>query len=87
MDGSFRNDIGVQTITEVDGVDVVADKESVSVNMSIDRMAPQGKTYHSKSLYMMVKNTWRKRLTAFISTASRYNHASPDILATKIAFH
>ena len=38
--------------------------------------------YHSKSLYIIVKKTWRKRLTAFISTASRYNHASPDILAT-----
>jgi hypothetical protein len=30
---------------------------------------------------MMVKKTCRKRLTAFISTAKRYNHASPDILA------
>lgn len=29
---------------------------------------------------MMVKNTWRKRLTAFIRTASRYSHASPDIM-------
>jgi hypothetical protein len=37
--------------------------------------------YHSKSLYMMVKKTWRNRLTAFMSTAKRYNHASPDILA------
>lgn len=30
---------------------------------------------------MMVKKTWRNRLTAFMSTAKRYNHASPDILA------
>jgi hypothetical protein len=37
--------------------------------------------HHSKSLYMMVKNTCRKRLTAFISTAKRYSHASPDILS------
>lgn len=37
-------------------------------------------TYHSKSLYIMVKKTWRKRFTAFISTARRYNHASPDII-------
>lgn len=37
-------------------------------------------TYHSRSLYMMVKKTWRKRLTAFISTANRYSHASPDIM-------
>jgi hypothetical protein len=39
------------------------------------------RTYHSRSLYIMVKKTWRKRLTAFISTAKRYNHASPDIFA------
>jgi hypothetical protein len=37
-------------------------------------------TYHSRSLYMMVKKTCRKRLTAFISTANRYNQASPDIM-------
>jgi hypothetical protein len=37
-------------------------------------------TYHSKSLYIIVKNTWRKRLTAFINTAKRYNHASPVIV-------
>lgn len=30
---------------------------------------------------MMVKKTCRNRLTAFISTAKRNNHASPDILA------
>ena len=40
-----------------------------------------GKAYHSKSLYMMVKKTCRNRLTAFMSTAKRYNHASPDMLA------
>lgn len=40
----------------------------------------RGEAYHSRSLYIMVKNTWRKRLTAFINTAKRYNHASPDIL-------
>lgn len=39
-----------------------------------------GMTYHSKSLYMMVKKTWRNRLTALINTAKRYNQASPDIL-------
>jgi len=31
----------------------------------------QGCPYHSRSLYMMVKKTWRKRLTAFIKTAIR----------------
>ena len=39
------------------------------------------KTYHSKSLYMIVKKTWRKRLTAFISTANRYSQASPDMVS------
>jgi hypothetical protein len=29
---------------------------------------------------MMVKNTCRNRLTALINTATRYNHASPDIV-------
>ena len=29
---------------------------------------------------MMVKKTCRKRLTAFMSTASKYSHASPDIM-------
>jgi hypothetical protein len=29
---------------------------------------------------MMVKKTCRKRLTAFMSTANRYSHASPDIM-------
>ncbi len=38
--------------------------------------------YHSRSLYMIVKKTWRNRLTAFMTTAKRYNHASPDMLAT-----
>jgi hypothetical protein len=28
-------------------------------------------TYHSRSLYMMVKKTWRNRLTALINTANR----------------
>jgi hypothetical protein len=29
---------------------------------------------------MMVKKTCRNRLTAFINTANKYNHASPDIV-------
>jgi hypothetical protein len=28
----------------------------------------------------MVKKTWRKRFTAFMSTPKRYSHASPDII-------
>jgi len=37
--------------------------------------------YTSKSLYMMVKKTWRKRLTALSNTARRKSHASPVIVA------
>lgn len=29
---------------------------------------------------MIVKKTWRNRLTALIRTANRYSHASPDII-------
>lgn len=29
---------------------------------------------------MMVKKTWRNKLTAFMSTENRKSHASPDIL-------
>ena len=43
-------------------------------------MQKRDPTYHSKSLYMIVKKTCKKRLTAFISTARRYSHASPDIM-------
>lgn len=42
-------------------------------------------TYHSRSLYIIVKKTWRNRFTAFISTASKYSHASPDILGVHYA--
>lgn len=38
------------------------------------------KTYHSRSLYMMVKKTCRNRLTAFTNTDSKNNQASPDIM-------
>lgn len=40
-------------------------------------------TYHSRSLYIMVKKTCRNRLTALINTARRKSHASPDIM-TKV---
>lgn len=43
-------------------------------------MGPDVSTYHSKSLYIIVKKTCRKRFTAFMSTARRYSHASPDIM-------
>lgn len=37
-------------------------------------------TYHSKSLYMIVKKTCKNKFTAFMTTANRYSHASPDIM-------
>ena len=45
------------------------------------------KTYHSRSLYMIVKKTCRNRFTAFISTANRYSHASPDIIVADLPLH
>src|SRR6266480_519543 len=44
-------------------------------------------TYHSKSLYMIVKKTCKKRLTAFMRTANRYSHASPDIIDRRQQIH
>ena len=92
----FGDNVGVEAVAEVDGVDVVAGAKLACARRP--RCTPQrrrrvpdsrqargwgwgwGATHHSKSLYIMVKNTWRKRLTAFIRTANRYNHASPDML-------
>jgi hypothetical protein len=75
MDGGFGYNVGVQAVAEIDGVDIIA-AHIVSVRIFLVRNI----AYHSRSLYMMVKKTCRKRLTAFMRTASRYNHASPDIL-------
>ena len=84
MDGSFRDDVGVEAVAEVNRIDIVTVEPCVSkrnaLPLSLDFL-----TDHSRSLYMIVKKTWRKRLTAFISTASRYNHASPDILRFSLA--
>jgi hypothetical protein len=49
--------------------------KSININM--------GQTYHSRSLYMMVKKTCRNRLTAFINTANRKSQASPDIMVDR----
>ena len=100
MDGNFGDDVGVEAVAEIDGVDVVADLSAQhrlasgtkrTIAQAVGQLAQvvrgegeegkRGLAYHSKSLYMMVKKTWRNRLTAFMSTAKRYNHASPDILA------
>jgi hypothetical protein len=91
MYGSFRNDVGVETVAEIDRVDVVAAAKLACVleDGSLESHAAQSSpcappsvacTHHSKSLYIIVKNTCRNRLTAFINTASRYNHASPVIV-------
>ena len=99
--GSLGNDVGVETVAEVNWVDVVT-RECVSYvplvrtpgvgesagageYSSFAATAPNSSkrgfgAYHSRSLYMIVKKTWRKRLTALMSTAMRYSHASPDIM-------
>jgi hypothetical protein len=41
-------------------------------------------TYHSRSLYMMVKKTCRNRLTAFTNTDNKNNQASPDIMVAVV---
>ena len=62
----------------------VLDKYGPNRGNYADRAAVKGAeemcTHHSKSLYMIVKKTWRNKLTAFMRTASRYSHASPDIM-------
>ena len=76
MDSSFWDNVCVESVAEVYRIDVI------TVHIS-NNIRPQGNSaYHSKSLYMIVKKTCRNRLTAFISTASRYSHASPDIMET-----
>lgn len=83
MNGGLGDDVGVQAVAEVDGVDVITAQEKGEAPISYDHALNgmklgaracrmQGnKTYHSRSLYMMVKKTWRNRLTALINTANR----------------
>lgn len=86
VNGGFGDDVGVETVTEVDGVDVVAGaklataQQQGSAVSSVCNAAFPGAAHHSRSLYMMVKKTWRNRLTAFINTANKYSHASPVIV-------
>lgn len=85
MDGGLGDDVGVKAVAQIDGVDVVAAKELQVSTRSVFWGSRAGiralrKTYHSKSLYMMVKKTCRNRLTAFTNTDSRNNQASPDIM-------
>lgn len=92
MDASLGQNVHVEPVAEIDGVDVVAGEHSdisfgphtiVPSNQAVTRGVSRlgRKTYHSRSLYMMVKKTWRKRLIAFKSTASKKSQASPVILA------
>jgi hypothetical protein len=95
MDGSFGDDVGVETVAEVNRVDVVtAGRErGLAPSFRRNRLARGGSgvddgalqpespqanellrertAYHSRSLYMIVKNTCRNRLTALINTANR----------------
>ena len=48
---------------------------------AMEGIVGRARPYTSKSLYMMVKKTWRKRLTALSNTARRKSHASPVIVA------
>lgn len=97
VNGGLGDDVGVQAVAEVDGVDVVTGANLVCARSSA-RLAELklcgavsicarrvGCTHHSKSLYIMVKKTCRNRLTAFINTARRYNHASPVIVRASCA--
>lgn len=98
MNGGFGNDVGVETVAEVNGVDVVTRWGRVVLAGALEarraatracraevraRLSHRRATYHSKSLYMMVKKTCRNRLTALINTDSRNSHASPDIILAR----
>lgn len=94
MHSSLGDDVGVESVAEVNRVDVVTANDAISFNSREIawlcrafksaklpfRDQDERRTYHSKSLYMMVKKTCRNRLTALISTDNRYNQASPDII-------
>lgn len=82
MDSGFGDDVGVKAVAKVDRVDVIAGEKKkkrekcqlVFCNMRGPKAVAwnmTGKTHHSRSLYIIVKNTWRKRLTALINTDKR----------------
>jgi hypothetical protein len=68
VDSGFGDDVGVKTVAEVNGVDVVT---AASNQISLISEVATTETYHSRSLYMIVKKTCRNRLTALMSTANR----------------
>jgi hypothetical protein len=99
VDSGFGDDVRVEAVAKIDGVDIVTGANLASRVVLGGRLRRRGRegarapevgqrerrdAYHSKSLYIMVKKTWRKRLTAFISTANRYSQASPDIVTTRV---
>ena len=71
MNSGFRHDVGVQSVAEVDWVDIVTMGDPDQLRPCKKMARQRGIAYHSKSLYMMVKKTCRKRLTAFMRTARR----------------
>jgi hypothetical protein len=91
VDSGFGDDVRIETVAKVDGVDVITAKGEMSAyiqisftNQEFSKRQRCRTTYHSRSLYMIVKNTWRKRLTALINTDNRYSHASPDIMGATL---
>lgn len=99
MDRGFGDNVGVQTVAEVNRVDVVTTVPHESASMSFPSLmcfptesfhsarfgrdpffspdfspphtTQRRPTHHSKSLYIIVKNTWRNKLTALINTDNR----------------
>ena len=74
MYSGFRYNICVESVAEVDRVDIITGGRRVS--LTFERYCHHhskcvGNPYHSKSLYIIVKKTCRKRLTAFMRTAKR----------------
>ena len=61
MDSGFGDDVCVQAVAEVDGVDVVTGARLASASQAVELLAQRvpgpGSTHHSKSLYMIVKKT------------------------------
>jgi hypothetical protein len=83
VDGGFGDDVCVQAVAQVNRVYVVAVGTSVS-NLLVVLRRYSRFSYHSRSLYIIVKKTCRNRLTALSRTASRYNHASPDMFEAPV---
>lgn len=96
MDSGFGNDVGVEAVAKINGVDVIAFKvrvpklnQDVSVRTTTERrslIGSRGGWQLDMCTNIMVKKTWRNRLTAFNNTARRYSHASPDMMISGCFF-